>query len=703
MKSPLLNTTSLNNYIHYNIKTTPNNPPKFNITTEPHYKIRNYIEQENTYIPNKNLLKKIITTAINKQKYQGKMNLNNPGNKDVLTDSDSEEYYNINDSNMKYINKKILKQNGCAKLIIKKIESQAPQKNEEYYNFNNNNNYNKNYNNNYYKKKDPLYSLYASKTLSNFSFKINNNRNNKDMIYMKTNPNEKINEYNNKKNSINNSDSKINDNNNNNYINFNSNMDLNNIIFNKKINIKQNINDSYESSEDAEYGSSSYIYYPTKIKKNFNNNNRNNVVINKKENDFSTQSLSYNDDYNNNKKKEEKKKLRRAKILNKKDETDKPSLRQLININYNNNGTSILQKKFNDKLIKNVIKIQSIWKGYYTREIIIKNYKLIKFISFLIDIIYNKYLEYIEEFFNIIKYMKKQKNYKIESEKKENYDDLLKDYNLLLNKYDKLEKEMNELKLIHNKKNNSFDNLNIVKDENNFEILDIIIDNKKEINNFNKIFEIIEQEKNDEFSIIKKEENNIIKPRQNKNNYKLREKNNNKIINSEYFMIKENKKLLNKNLNYIEKYQSFEIKGKKQKRNPEIKNKFKNDDLIIVKKSKFNIIKKVKENIEKVITKNLIQSYIIDKNTLCIKRFKNKEKNKNNNNINDNPTKIEIDKNESLEINPYEIKKYSLNNKSFKERAKNNILRMMLPIKLKAIINKKVKQEIFKGLKIYKN
>ena len=31
----------------------------------------------------------------------------------------------------------MLKQNGCANLIIKKIESQAPQRNEEYYKFTN--------------------------------------------------------------------------------------------------------------------------------------------------------------------------------------------------------------------------------------------------------------------------------------------------------------------------------------------------------------------------------------------------------------------------------------------------------------------------------------------------------------------------------------------------------------------------------------
>ena len=699
MKSPYMTTTNYYNYTPY----ISNNPPKFNISTEPHYKIRKYIEQDNIKIPNKNLLKKIISTAINKQKYQGKMNLNNPGNKDVLADSDSEEFYNnINESNMKYINKKMLKQNGCAKLIIKKIESQTPQRNEEYYKFNNNNN------KYLYRQKDPIY---GSKTISNWNYKYNKNneynnniiRNNnlpekEDMIYIKTNPNENndSNKYNSSNKKINTSDSKTNNNNINN--NFNSNMDLNYITFNKynNNNIKQNINDnnnnqSYESSEDAEYGSSSYIYYPTKIKTKFNNNNNiNNKIINKnliKENDFSSQSISYNDDYNKYKNIEKLKAP--PKIIKK----NKLSLQQLIKLNYNNNnGTSILQKKFNDKLIKNVIKIQSIWKGYYTRENITKNLKKIKFIYVIIEIIWNKYLDYFEEFFNIIKYKEKIKKYKIESVKNENYDDLLKDYKLLLNKYDKLEKEMNELKNL-NKKNNSFDNLNIIKDENNFEIMGVIQNTNNEINK-NKIFDIIQKEKKDEFSILKIK-NNI-------------EKTPNIIINSEHFMIKENnKKNIKEKLNFIDKNQCLEIKGKKQKNNVKDKssNKFKSNDLIIVKKSKFNINKKINENIEKDTKKNQIQNYLIDKNALYIKKSKINKINvkENKNNINYNPI-IEIDKKESLEINPLEIKKYIINknNKPFMEKAKNKILKMLLPVKIKSILQQKVKKEIMKNLKEYK-
>jgi hypothetical protein len=81
--------------------------PKFNISTEPHYKIRKYLEENTINVPNKKILNKIISTALNKKKYQGTMDLNVPGNKNVLTDSDSEgQYYN-----MKKINKNMQKNN----------------------------------------------------------------------------------------------------------------------------------------------------------------------------------------------------------------------------------------------------------------------------------------------------------------------------------------------------------------------------------------------------------------------------------------------------------------------------------------------------------------------------------------------------------------------------------------------------------------
>ena len=71
-----------------------------------------------------------LTKYITKKKFQGILDMTSPGNKDVLIDSDSELPPSKNIEN---INKNIFKKNKCAKLVIDKVESQVPKKNENYY------------------------------------------------------------------------------------------------------------------------------------------------------------------------------------------------------------------------------------------------------------------------------------------------------------------------------------------------------------------------------------------------------------------------------------------------------------------------------------------------------------------------------------------------------------------------------------------
>ena len=123
---------------------------------------------------------------------------------------------------------------------------------------------------------------------------------------------------------------------------------------------------------------------------------------------------------------------------------------------------------------------------------------------------------------------------------------------------------------------------------------------------------------------------------------------------------------------------------------------FDEDNLVIVKKSNINIL------CEK--TKN---SFIVDKNTLYIKKSKKLEekiiiKDKNDfNKIN------EIDKRDSLEINTLEMKKS--NEKETKseniltEKAKKNIMRIILPIRLKKVLKEFVQRIIFTILKNQEN
>ena len=82
-------------------------------------------------------LDSLLSKALSKKKKRGILDISSPGNKDVLTDSDSEMATSKNSKNMEVINKNMHKKNGCAKLIIEKIESQAPKRNEEYYKFTN--------------------------------------------------------------------------------------------------------------------------------------------------------------------------------------------------------------------------------------------------------------------------------------------------------------------------------------------------------------------------------------------------------------------------------------------------------------------------------------------------------------------------------------------------------------------------------------
>ena len=397
----------------------------------------------------------------------------------------------------------MLKQNGCANLIIKKIESQAPQRNEEYYKFTNQKKI--------YANNDPIY---GTRTLTNWNHKIINQER---PLYIQTDQNIYKNNNNNANVYYNNDDRIIPTDSNlrnqvkqilkgdNNY-HFNSTVDLRQINYNPRQKPKQvyELNQSpnqqvdYESSADAEQGSSSYVYYPSK-KKNINSGKK--INNNYKENEFSSQSISNNEEPYVKKNLEIKTQKLRGKN-NYKIPSNRPTINELINLNYNNKGFSVLQNKFNQKLIKNVVKIQSNWRGYFTRETIKNNINLIRFIVILGQNIKNKYMEHIANVFNEMKYLK------VRSEKNENYDDLLKDYNLLLNEYKKIEKELNRIKKIKTQKGNSgFDNLNIVNKENDFEILDIYLESskddiKQEIKEEKVKKEILELEKKERFNII---------------------------------------------------------------------------------------------------------------------------------------------------------------------------------------------------------
>ena len=97
--------------------------------------LNRYSNYENNETSNLNINNgyQFLTKYISKKKFQGILDTTSPGNKDVIIDTDSEAP-SKNLDNMK--NNK-LKKTKCAKLVIDKVESQVPGINGEYYKFTN--------------------------------------------------------------------------------------------------------------------------------------------------------------------------------------------------------------------------------------------------------------------------------------------------------------------------------------------------------------------------------------------------------------------------------------------------------------------------------------------------------------------------------------------------------------------------------------
>ena len=176
---------------------------------------------------------------------------------------------------------------------------------------------------------------------------------------------------------------------------------------------------------------------------------------------------------------------------------------------------------------------------------------------------------------------------------------------------------------------------------------------------------------------------------------------------------KENaKENINKDINEI---QTIEPKDSDKKSLYKFHNNFKEDELIIVKKVNLNINKGIK-----------LKNYSIDNNTLYIKKSKKKEKpnEKGKENIikdkNDFNKMNEIEKVNSIEINTIEMKKDIIkqveeskeqitnknenikSEKQFSEKAKKNMIKMILPIRLKATLKDSIRRKVIKSLKKYK-
>ena len=117
-----------NNYLTYVEPPVPKNAFLYKKTPTNISKIFNNNKKYlNDTSINVNQLKARASRYLLDKKYRGELDISSPGNKNILIDTDSELTANSKNTNNK--NK------GCTKLIIEKIESQKPQINKEYYKF----------------------------------------------------------------------------------------------------------------------------------------------------------------------------------------------------------------------------------------------------------------------------------------------------------------------------------------------------------------------------------------------------------------------------------------------------------------------------------------------------------------------------------------------------------------------------------------
>ena len=220
------------------------------------------------------------------------------------------------------------------------------------------------------------------------------------------------------------------------------------------------------------------------------------------------------------------------------------------------------------------------------------------------------------------------------------------------------------------------------------------------------------------FSLINKSPKKI-----SNDNKKIKENNNNLFIieNQKGFNF-ENEKEFNKDDLNIEKNNNFNIFNKnkinKNENENEIKKgKINQQKLLISNKSDFSIKNEEKKKSDKMTITEENNEIKTDKN-IFIKENKNieyiKNKKENKNEIKNYNLINEIEKGDALEINPYEIKRTKIktnkisqqnnikilvsDNNIPNQKTKNNLMKMIFPIKLKEILLKNIRKRYFTDL-----
>ena len=626
------------NYIHYVEPPVPKNAYLYKRTPP---KISRILDNNKKYINdsaiNIDQLKARASRYILDKKYRGELDTTSPRNKNVLIDTDSELTSNSRNTN---------KNTGCTKLLIEKIESQMPQINNEYYesknqeeNLNLNDDFDENQGFNFTKKnyvpqkisrcnsiiRNTNKLMYKNYSNSNFNHNHHKHYDQQPLRefnkYYIVNDNEYNYDYKSPlKKNINASTNNL----------FNSTNKFNQqLSYIKNADEKNKNNSAFlikERNTSFNYKKYHHIFPKDKI----NNNNNINENINQRMFDTSyipskpnnmkfykvntTNNIHNNNNYNKNYKRGNNKDIN----INPQENTLYENYQDLIKLNtfnrisqYNNNhryldNNGVKYSKINIypnyNFNKKVIKLQSAWRGTYVRILmgfywnlsgfkntldnIFKNRIRIYFLFFIKKLRnYSPNIKQRKKYFNIInnRYEKTNEEYIIElKQKEEDYENLLKNYNSLVERCTELEHLVNKNKTDEkkgrwtssNRKRENLENINQklidigknkinfnenthkdekhswrkLKIENNNVNLEIVIARKiSDINNENNIninkinekkqFDLIEIEQKDKFDIItpnKIKEEIIIKSGQEQEKENNDKNNNNINLRSKY-------------------------------------------------------------------------------------------------------------------------------------------------------------------------
>ena len=443
---------SYNNYVNYVEPPAPKNGLFYKKTPNKIFENnkynRNYI---NNSAINLEEIKARATKYISDKRFQGELDIDSPGNKNILLDSDSEftpSSKNLNNNT------------GCTKLVIEKVESQMPQVNREYYKFTN---LKRNTNNDnidqevYFSKKN-----YVTKKEARYGSNLRGNNILEDREYL----NLKYDNYNipQQQGFI------IRNNEHNNSMIRNNNRSTNN-LFNTKYNYNQ------QSSNKKQNG------------------NKNNSVIIRERNKYNNYinkdiyDNENNDSYNRQYLQEKPSNMKYYKIMNNKNYARKnkdininpqrntlyENYQDLIKLNTFNRISQNNKRGYNGQrrlnkirdfpgYDKKLVKIQSAWRGTYVRIIMGFYWNLVDFKNILQSILRNHIYDY---FFDLVKNLShyspkklkgKNRNYIIKEEKsldeykialkqkEEDYDNLLKNYNALVERCTELQDLVNRNK-----------------------------------------------------------------------------------------------------------------------------------------------------------------------------------------------------------------------------------------------------------------